>query len=302
MWAITSYYNPVRYKRRLANYKIFRAHLQVPLVTVELSFDGDFELTKGDADILIQISGGAVVWQKERLLNVAMRSVPPDVDNIAWIDCDVVLTRSDWTEEATWQLGQFNVVQLFSAATNLNAEDDGWNIEGHSAHSSVPGVVSFFNETGRIQLDKKPSGHIYRLGLAWAAKKAILHHHGFYDAAIAGAGDRSLVNALYGQFEDLIRIQNFNAAWREHYLRWARPFHTSVAKRISCVPGHLYHLWHGDIENRGRLNRYNRLAHLNFDPNMDVVIGNNQAWHWARPRPDLEKFFANFFIDRAEDG
>jgi hypothetical protein len=24
MWAITAYYNPIRYKRRLANYRIFR--------------------------------------------------------------------------------------------------------------------------------------------------------------------------------------------------------------------------------------------------------------------------------------
>ena len=73
MWAITTYFNPVQYKRRLSNYKIFRANLGIPLVTVELSFDGRFELTNRDADILIQISGGAVLWQKERLLNVALK-------------------------------------------------------------------------------------------------------------------------------------------------------------------------------------------------------------------------------------
>ena len=44
MWAITSYYNPVRYKRRLSNYRMFRANLGIPLVTVELSFDDKFEL------------------------------------------------------------------------------------------------------------------------------------------------------------------------------------------------------------------------------------------------------------------
>ena len=68
MWAITSYFNPARYRRRLSNYRIFRANLGVPLVTVELSFDGQFELTEGDADILIQIPAGAMLWQKERLL------------------------------------------------------------------------------------------------------------------------------------------------------------------------------------------------------------------------------------------
>ena len=62
MWAVTSCYNPAQFKRRLANYKIFRANLGVPLVTVELSFNGHFELTESDADILIQISGGAVLF------------------------------------------------------------------------------------------------------------------------------------------------------------------------------------------------------------------------------------------------
>ena len=73
MWAITSYFNPARYKNRLSNFRVFRANLGVPLVTVELSFDGNFELSEKDSDILIQVSGGAVLWQKERLLNVALK-------------------------------------------------------------------------------------------------------------------------------------------------------------------------------------------------------------------------------------
>ena len=110
MWAITSYFNPVGYKRRLSNYRIFRANLGVPLVTVELSFDGEFELKEKDADILIQLSGGAVLWQKERLLNFAIKAVPSDVKRIAWLDCDVILKRADWVEEAKRQLNEFNVI------------------------------------------------------------------------------------------------------------------------------------------------------------------------------------------------
>ena len=53
MWSITSYYNPAHYKRRLPNYQRFRENLATPLATVELSYDGTFELEKNDADILI---------------------------------------------------------------------------------------------------------------------------------------------------------------------------------------------------------------------------------------------------------
>ena len=78
----------------------FRSNLGVPLVTIELSFDGAFELEKGDAEILIQISGGAVVWQKERLLNLALKAVPSEVVKIAWLDCDLIIERPDWVDEA----------------------------------------------------------------------------------------------------------------------------------------------------------------------------------------------------------
>jgi hypothetical protein len=53
---------------------------------------------------LIFISGGAVLWQKERLLNLAIKSVPLYVKNIAWLDCDVIFDRSDWADRANAQL------------------------------------------------------------------------------------------------------------------------------------------------------------------------------------------------------
>jgi hypothetical protein len=40
---------------------------------------------------------------------------------------------------------------------------------------------------------------------------------------------------------------------------------------------------------------------FNFEPS-DVVVGANGAWQWARSNPDLEKYLANHFISRAEDG
>ena len=79
LWAITSYFNPAGYNTRLANYRAFRARLKVPLVTVEASFDGRVQLRAGDAEILVQRTARDVLWQKERLLNVALGFLPPRV-------------------------------------------------------------------------------------------------------------------------------------------------------------------------------------------------------------------------------
>ena len=93
LWAITSYFNPVKYVRRKMNYDFFRQHLGVPLIAVELCSDGRFELAESDADLLIRRHGRDVMWHKERLMNIALDALPADCGRVAWSDCDMVLEQ-----------------------------------------------------------------------------------------------------------------------------------------------------------------------------------------------------------------
>lgn len=299
MWALTSYFNPVRYRRRLSNYRLFRSHLRVPLVAVELSFDGRFDLNKNDADILIQISGGAVLWQKERLLNVALKAVPPEVDRIAWIDCDLILKRPDWTEEAERQLDDFEVVQLFSDAIHLKSEEYRPADVDVSDYAAVPGIVSVSNARELITI--RSNHNSYQSGFAWAAKRRLIESHGFYDAAIVGGGDCMMVGAVFGEFGPIAERFLLNATRRQHYFKWAVPFHESVAERIGRVPGTIIHLSHGDLKNRRYGDRHVSLADFDFRPDFDIRVSSHGAWEWARPRPRLEAFLKSYFADRAED-
>src|SRR6185295_15513837 len=99
---------------RRENFRIFRERLSVPLVAVELSFNGVFELGPGDAEILIQIQGRDVIWQKERLLNVAVQALPAACTKVAILDCDVLFVRPDWVEALCQLLDQAAIVQPFS--------------------------------------------------------------------------------------------------------------------------------------------------------------------------------------------
>src|SRR5690242_12714716 len=119
LWAITSYFNPIHYRSRRSNYHLFREQLNLPLVAVELSFDGHFELTSDDAEILIQKSGGDVMWQKERLLNIAMANLPTECQSVVWIDCDVVFQRTDLAEQILRELERAPLVQLFSLVHDI---------------------------------------------------------------------------------------------------------------------------------------------------------------------------------------
>lgn len=118
LWAITTYFNPFRRKRRRANYDVFRSRLpmSVRLVTVEHAHDGEFELGDTDADLLVRVSGGDVMWQKERLLNIALQHVPASCQAVAWLDCDIVLSPEDWPARAVAALANHALVQPFSDA------------------------------------------------------------------------------------------------------------------------------------------------------------------------------------------
>ncbi len=153
--------------------------------------------------------------------------MPHNVNNVAWLDCDVIFERSDWMDEAKKQLKSFNVVQLFSDQVDLAPEDHGTNFAYHGTPPSGHGIVSLIANNKFRQSDVTPTSgrnrRSFAWGLAWAARREILENHGLYDAMIAGGGTRAVVSAIYGEFEKVIEAAQFNAAQREHYLKWALP-------------------------------------------------------------------------------
>ena len=124
LWAITCYFNPMRYRRRLANFRIFRDRLQLPLVAVELAYGPEFELQAQDAEILIQLrDDAAVLWQKERLLNVALQALPSSCRKVAWLDCDIFFTAPGWIEDANSLLDRYPSPWLIVA---VSAQSQVW--------------------------------------------------------------------------------------------------------------------------------------------------------------------------------
>ena len=199
LWAITCYFNPVGYHRRVQNYHTFRSRLGVPLVTVELSFDGNFQLGRGDADVLVQLSGRDVLWQKERLLNVALRAIPDDGKYVAWLDCDVVFATDDWAERASRALDRYYLVHLYDERHNLPPDGLPDQLDSINAvlptrsavHKMVTGEASpedFFQAGSPLALRST-------CGLAWASHRDLLADHRLYDACILGSGDRAILNA-----------------------------------------------------------------------------------------------------------
>ena len=305
LYAITTYFNSAKYQTKLNNYRLFRERLHVPLITVELSFDGEFELVPTDADVVVQLHGGAVLWQKERLLNVALQHLPADCDAVAWIDCDVLFDSDSWVTQAQQQLQQYQMVQLFSRSVDLKrGETDITTQHEHYAQ----GIVAKIESDGISALERRSQyswGHPRRVvmpGLAWCIRRDVIDQHGWYDAMIVGAGDRMFLHAAYGELARHPTTVPVTDVHFAHFLKWAQPFHATVQGSVGYIDHTVYHLWHGEIPNRGYWNRFDPIQQLGFDPATDIVIGANGAWHWARPLPELQRYLVDYFEQRLEDG
>jgi hypothetical protein len=302
LWAITSYFNPMRYQRRRANYAAFREHLDVPLVAVELAY-GDFELTASDADVLIRLRGRDVMWQKERLLNVALHALPDSCRKVIWMDCDVIFEASDWSRHVSRLLDRFILVQAFSHADHLppdwRADDTRTSIlfTQPSVTSTITSATQVATLLGRPVIGSSDSTNN---GLAWAARRELLGGTGFYDACIVGGGDLAMVSAVYWCFGRVLRTMNDRQ--KAHYLVWARRWHEAVSGGTGFLDCRVFHLWHGEMDNRRYRERHDGLRRYDFDPFDDIAHDENGTWRWNTHKPEMHEYVRSYFAARKEDG
>jgi hypothetical protein len=64
----------------------------------------------------------------------------------------------------------------------------------------------------------------------------------------------------------------------------------------------VYHLWHGDLADRGGGARHRGLVPFEFDPVADIAIAEAGCWRWATDKPDLHRYLRDYFAARKEDG
>lgn len=305
LWAITCYFNPVGYRRRLENYRSFRRRLNVPLVTVELSFDEKFQLAAGDADVLVQLHSPSILWQKERLLNVALKSLPHCCDKVAWLDCDILFENDDWVRRASRALDEFALVHLFQERNELPIDFKLDSPDFCKASRKSQSLVYHLASGETTVEEASTPGGLLRgstAGLAWASRKDTLNEHGLYDACIVGGGDRAILFAALGLFDHLAQAREMNQRRTQHYLAWARPYFSKVKHRVGYIPGRVFHLWHGDLNNRRHQERHRLFGRFEFDPFVDIVVDRNGCWCWNSDKPEMHAFVRQYFESRKEDG
>ena len=306
IWAITTFFNPLGYRTRSENFRDFRKRLDVPLAAIELSFDGETILAAEDADILVQLHSGSLLWQKERLLNLILQRLPRQCEIVAWLDADIFFARPDWTDMARRKLEESRFVQLFEEVCDL---PQGFPLDGIDSAETLPRVNSTtfraergLEVTSGLRRPEHRSGRSSANGLAWAARRKLFEERGFYDTCILGSGDRAMVGAALGEYDAIREALFMSGAQERHYMEWAVPFHEEVGGRIGCTEGTVYHLWHGDPSLRQLDTRYGILEPFDFDPYLDIAVGAGGYWEWSTPKERMHRAVRDYFLSRREDG
>jgi len=141
-------------------------------------------------------------------------------------------------------------------------------------------------------------------GFGWAARRALMEKHGFYDCQILGNGDFVMAHAMYGD-EDFWCGRNWECErlspeLLEHIAAWSRPFHEDVQSSVGFAPGRVLHLWHGDQKDRQYDSRLDILKDERFDPRTDLVKDHDDCWVWATDKPGLHRWANDYFLSRNE--
>lgn len=301
LWLVTSYFNSHGYRTKRENYDRFRERIDgsgLNLLTVECAFGGaPFELPASPA--VLRVAARDVMWQKERLLNVAVATLPPACRKVAWLDGDILFERPDWAVATARLLDDFPVVQLFDQAIRLPRGHDAYHGDG----DVWPGFAAVVRRAPHRMTKGDFAAHGHT-GFGWAARRDYLERHGLYDACIAGSGDHMMAHAVCGDWTSACvqRIIGPNHRHRDYFAAWARRQYADVRARVGCVPGAVLHLWHGETADRRYVLRNQELAAFGFDPAADVRVGPTGAWEWASRKPQLHAWARAYFGHRREDG
>ncbi len=300
-WAVTTFFNPARFKSLLQNYFVFAENLKrqgVNLMTVECAFGDDaYEIPEGPN--VLRVRGKSVMWQKERLVNYAASRLPPECKYFGWLDCDIILTEDDWVGIAVDKLKKADVVQLFKKVIYLPQGHVAFN--GKDKIMMVQGLVwQKLIHNRWLERRKNRELSFSAPGFAWAARRDFFADlGGIYDKNIIGSGDTFLVDCYFDSWEIHGFAQKFTPAMKSHMMDWASRLKAKNPV-LDYLPVDIWHLWHGSLKNRKYMDRHDVVLKYDYDPEGDVVLQDN-VYEWSSDKPGMHEDIRSYFYERKED-
>ncbi|MES2631583.1 MAG: hypothetical protein V4669_01355 [Pseudomonadota bacterium] len=311
--ALTVYYNPFGVERRRRNYHVFRRNLDIPLVTVEWAHDGRFELASGDAELLIRVEGGDLLWQKERLLNHGLANIRShsSARDVVLIDADAVFAEPGWPARISAQLQTFPLIQTFSRVDYLPPLAPGAldiaQLAAITPERSLPSIASAMAQgsalfDARSDLVRAMAPSVTPVsgipGMSIALRLEALPGFELYDGNIVGGGDQVLIAAALGRLDEHFHHRPLAPGHQADIRAWARRCLPTLPG-LGLADNRVLHLWHGAMEGRQYGMRHQILRGLDYDPRRDLDRS-GEALRFASGTDGLKAAVEAYLVSRRD--
>jgi hypothetical protein len=314
LYAITTVFNPQRYRTRWKHYKPFEKHILdsgAYLITIEAAYGNRAHVVTervSERHFIIQVRTKSQIWLKEALVNKAIQELTTHIDPnwkyACYIDADLTFGRKDWVGETIHQLQHYAMVQMFSQIAQLNPNRE---IIGTGA-SFMAGYLKAYKA---LKIDLKHNtytdGIVSKLewqgapGGAWAVRRDAWEHlGGLIESVILGSADYFMALGLFGYLHIDERI-GYHPYFMEELLTWQDNAMKHLKKNIGLVQGMVLHEWHGKMVDRGYNDRWKILVKHNFNPRTDIRRDAAGLTYLTDDKPDFKLDLDLYFSKRNED-
>jgi hypothetical protein len=288
---VTCHFNPAGWDTTRQNYVRFVSEMRaqgVSLFAAEVAFPGQ-SFIFSDAHLRIRAADDCIVWQKERLFNRVVETLPAHYGAIALVDADIIFFDPHWVEKALKQLCEVSIVQLFDRLHRLDR--DGRVASTYSGTHVMP-------DTGR-RLSYGRSSLLPWQGGAWAVRRSVFP---LYDRCILGGGDVANLEGWLGLRDTWLQHQ-MTPAEKVYFDSWASAAAFRVDGRCKSLHGGCAHLYHGSTRGRRYAERHVAARVFNFDPQRHIEVDENGLLRWTACSPEgLRSYVERYFCSRQEDG
>lgn len=313
LYVVTVISNPNRYYSRYKLYQAFEHMVEDAggiLYTVELALrDRHFEITSPDNPRHIQVRSPSQLWHKENLLNIGISRLPQNWSYVATIDADIQFARPDWANEALHLLQHYQIIQMFSHATDLSPTFEPLQTQTGFIYQWMKGQP----EPVRINSDNSSKhgnhchypyhhGHaLWHPGYCHAYRRSALADlGGLGDIAILGSGDHHMMCALIGKVKDSIH-KDMHQSFKDYWLEWETRAQIHIKRNIGYMPGSIDHYWHGKKKNRKYIDRWKILTEEKYNYHKDTKRDVQGILTLTDHNIELRDRIRQYFSDRMED-
>ncbi len=284
---VTPLFSPIPSNRRIENFNHFIARLPLSPYVIEAAFTNSI-LSRCPV-VRLNAYDDNFLWQKERLINLAVSLLPSHVKFVAWIDADIIFSDNYWVDEAITLLTDTPVIQLYDVVAFLDVSR---NVTAHAS-----GFLAQYARVGNEIFSQAVPG---QPGMALAARREFFEGGGLLETMVVGGGDIYLAQALVDQWSDEY-LARLTPEHREHTQNWAALISRRFGKCTKTLRQQIYHLYHGAFINRRYKARYRILTDHAFDPATDIAVDSNGLLRWCSPKQDLHREVQRYFASRDED-